>query len=83
MQKRKQKSRQWLSPVSSSKFLVGQLYLPELKDANRNFAIKKIAEELASADTLAKVRESDPDSKLLHPAELSKFLVELEGGKSK
>lgn len=59
---------------------MGQLHLPDLREANRNFAIKKIAEELASADTLAKVRESDPDSKLLDPKELSKFLVELEAG---
>lgn len=57
---------------------IGQLQLPDLKDGNRNHALKKLAEELSSADTLAKLRESDPESKYLDPLQLSDYLVSLE-----
>lgn len=60
--------------------VVGLLKLPDLKDPNRNFAIKKLAEEIASTDTLAKVRESYPELKILEPEELSAFLIKLEAG---
>lgn len=77
---RKRQSQLQLLPVGFLEALVGQLHLPDLRDANRNFAIKKLAEELASEDTLSKVKESDPESKMLCPIELSKFVVELENG---
>jgi hypothetical protein len=55
--------------------------LPDLRDPNRNFAIKKLAEEIGSEETLARVRENDPDLKILEPEELSRFMVKLELGK--
>lgn len=57
---------------------IGQLQLPDLKDGSRNHALKKLGEELSSPDTLAKLRESDPESRYLNPIELSEFVVALE-----
>lgn len=54
--------------------------LPEYKDSHRNLAIKKFAEELASVDTLRKLRDLDPMSPYLDAGELSDFLVDLENG---
>lgn len=65
------------SPIS----IVGNVKLPDLRDPNRNFAIKKLAEEIGSEETLARVRENDPDLKILEPEELSRFMVKLELGK--
>lgn len=69
-----------LLAVSTILILVGQLKLPDLKDSNRNFAIKKLGEELASPDLLAKVKESDPELKILDPVVLTAFLLKLESG---
>lgn len=66
------------SPVLEKTMSIGQLQLPELKDGTRNFALKKLAEALSAEETLAKLRESDPQSKYLNPAELSRFIVALE-----
>lgn len=54
--------------------------MPDLKDGNRNHAIKKLAEELSSSETMARLKEIDPESKNLINSELIHFIVNLENG---
>ena len=54
--------------------------MPDLKDPNRNFAIKKLAEEIVSQEVLDKIRENDPEFKSLETEELRQYMIDLEAG---
>jgi hypothetical protein len=57
-----------------------KLELPDLKDPNRNFAIKKLAEEIVSPEVLAKIKQNDPEFKSLETDELTTYMIKLEAG---
>ena len=57
-----------------------KLELPDLKDPNRNYAIKKLAEEIVSPEVLAKIKQNDPEFKSLETDELTTYMIKLEAG---
>jgi len=54
--------------------------LPDLKDSNRNQCLKRLADELSTAETLDRLREVEPESRYLEPASLTTLITQLEKG---
>lgn len=55
-----------------------ELRLPDLQDSNRNQVLKKLAEELASSEVLAKLKEDDPTCANLDVARLTELITDIE-----
>ena len=64
-----------MTPVGNIK-----LELPDLKDPSRNFAIKKLAEEIVTQEVLDKIKQNDPEFKALETDELRQLMIDLEAG---